>query len=331
MIIESRAYARAGLLGNPSDGYFGKTISITVRNFGAHVSLYQTPELKIESQSVDINTYRNIHDLVEHVHLTGYYGGERLIKAAIKVFCQYCEENGVKPSNKNFTIRYYSSIPRQVGLGGSSAIVTATFKALKQFYGVDIPKEILPTLILWAETKELGINAGLQDRVIQVYEGCVYMDFEEKFMKEKNHGRYEYIDPHKLPPLYIAYKTSLSKVSGKVLSDIRTRYEKGDLLVVETLQRIAHLAEIGKKAILDEDHKTLHSIMNENFDLRRKIMQISESNLEMINTARQCGASAKFAGSGGSIIGMYTDEEMLTRLIVELKKLDARVIKPYII
>ena len=27
MIIQTRAYARAGLIGNPSDGYFGKTIS----------------------------------------------------------------------------------------------------------------------------------------------------------------------------------------------------------------------------------------------------------------------------------------------------------------
>jgi len=33
LIIRKRAYARAGLIGNPSDGYHGKTISIIVRNF----------------------------------------------------------------------------------------------------------------------------------------------------------------------------------------------------------------------------------------------------------------------------------------------------------
>jgi glucuronokinase len=64
MIIETRAFARAGLLGNPSDGYFGKTISIIVRNFGAQVTLYQTPELVIEEQEVDVNKFRNIHQLV---------------------------------------------------------------------------------------------------------------------------------------------------------------------------------------------------------------------------------------------------------------------------
>lgn len=331
MIIESRAFARAGLLGNPSDGYFGKTISISVRNFGAHISLYQTPELKIEPQSDDLNIYRNIYDLVELVNLTGYYGGDRLIKAAIKLFCSYCETKKIKLSNKNFTIRYSSSIPRQVGLAGSSAIITATFRALTKFYNVDIPEEILPNLILATETEELGINAGLQDRVIQVYEGCVYMNFDKKIIEENKHGTYERIDTQLLPKLYIAYKISLGKVSGKVLSDIKTRFDEGDTIVIDTLAKIADLAEQGKDAILNKNHKKLHKIINENFDLRDQIMDINDSNLEMIRTARKCGASAKFAGSGGSIIGTYSDDEMLTRLIIELQKLNARVIKPYII
>ena len=31
LLIRKRAYARAGLIGNPSDGYNGKTISIIIR------------------------------------------------------------------------------------------------------------------------------------------------------------------------------------------------------------------------------------------------------------------------------------------------------------
>jgi glucuronokinase len=59
-------------------------------------------------------------------------------------------------------------------------------------------------------------------------------------------------------------------------------------------------------------------------------MNISESNMELVNTARDCGASAKFSGSGGAIIGMYEDDEMLQRLIINLQKINARVIKPII-
>jgi glucuronokinase len=331
MIIETRAYARAGLLGNPSDGYFGKTISIIIKNFGAHVTLYQSPELVIEEQEVDSNKYRNIHKLIETVRLTGYYGGTRLVKAAIKKFWEYCSENKIKIENKNFTIRYKTSIPRQVGLAGSSAIITATMRALCQFYNISIAIEQFPSIILSAEVDELGINAGLQDRVIQVYEGCVYMDFEKSHLLKNNYGIYEKIDTQLLPNLYLAYKTDLSKVSGKVLNNIKQRYDNGDKMVIETLAQIADCAENGKAAILKKDYESLHELVNLNFDLRCKIMNISESNMELVNTARSCGASAKFSGSGGAIIGMYRDDKTLQKLVVSLRKINARLIKPYFV
>lgn len=330
MIIDSRAYARAGLLGNPSDGYFGKTISLIIKNFGAHISLYESPELVIEVLEQDKNVFANIYDLADRIKLHGYYGGDRLIKAGIKSFYDFCNQNGIKLQNKNFSIRYNSSIPRQVGLAGSSAIITATIKALTKFFNVQIKKEILPSIILSAETKELGINAGLQDRVIQVYEGLVFMDFDKQHLDKRNHGKYEALPVENLPRIYLAYKDTLGKVSGVVLNDIYSRYKRGDKLVINTLNDIAECANEGKKAILEKDYAYLAELINRNFDLRAKIMNISAENLEMVEIARKCGASAKFAGSGGSIIGTYKDDEMLTKLIIELKKINVRVVKPFI-
>jgi glucuronokinase len=330
MIIESRAYARAGLLGNPSDGYFGKTISIIVRNFGAHVSLYETPEMCIEPLEQDRNIFRNIYHFLDSVQLTGYYGGDRLVKAAIKKFCEYCEQSGIRLHNRNFTIRYRSTIPRQIGLAGSSAIITATLRALMQFYQVQIPMEVQPGIVLAAEKEELGINAGLQDRVIQVYEGCVFMDFDRAYMEEHGFGRYERLDPTRLPNLYIAYRVDLGKVSGAVLNDIRTKYDQGDRMVTETLAEIAGLAERGRRALLKGDFTAIHRLMNRNFDLRSRIMRISDSNRELVERARASGASAKFTGSGGSIIGMYENEDVLKSLIIEMQRIKARVIKPFI-
>lgn len=331
MIIETRAFARAGLLGNPSDGYFGKTISICVRNFGAQVSLYHSPELCIEESAQGRNVFSSIYDLSDSIEAHGYYGADRLVKAAIKKFLAYCESNQIRLESKNFTIRFSSSIPRQVGLAGSSAIITATMHALMRFYNVKFPLEILPSLILSAEMEELGISAGLQDRVIQVYEGCVYMDFDQEFMNKHGHGVYNRINPALLPNLYIAYRTELSKVSGQVLNDIGVRYRQGDQAVISILNKIAGLAESGKQAIETGDVETLNILINENFNLREKIMNISTENKKMIETARNCGASAKFAGSGGSIIGIYNGNDMLNQLIVEMKNIKARVIKPYII
>ncbi|HEY3123672.1 MAG TPA: GHMP kinase, partial [Thermoanaerobaculia bacterium] len=177
-IIRTVAYARAALLGNPSDGYFGRTISMIVRNFSARVVVYEWPELEIILSQQDRCCFDRLGDLVADVRLNGYYGGLRLIKAAIKRFSDYCQDERVELPDRNFALRYETDIPRQVGLAGSSAIITAVFRALTQFYEVSIAREVLPNLILSVETKEVGIAAGLQDRVAQVYEGLVYMDFD---------------------------------------------------------------------------------------------------------------------------------------------------------
>jgi len=263
--------------------------------------------------------------------MLGYNGGIPLIKAGIKKFGDYCEENNIRLPNKNFTVRYRSSIPRQVGMSGSSAIIVALFRALMQFYKVDIAIEILPQLVMVTETEELGITAGLQDRVIQCYEGCVYMDFDKTMIQTQGHGRYERINPELLPKLYVAYNTNLSKVSGKVHNDVRTRYDRGEQDVIDVLGQIAQKAEDGRTALLEGRPDDLHALMNENFDLRCKIYNVPESNKKLINAARACGASAKFAGSGGTIIGIYKDDDMLNQLFVQLKKFNARVIRPFVV
>lgn len=55
--IQHKAYARVGLLGNPSDVYFGKTISFSLANFWASVTLEPSPHLIINPHP--------IHDLVQ--------------------------------------------------------------------------------------------------------------------------------------------------------------------------------------------------------------------------------------------------------------------------
>ena len=52
MIIETYSYPRAAVIGNPSDGYFGKTLAFVFSNFIANVQLYQTPELEIKTTKI---------------------------------------------------------------------------------------------------------------------------------------------------------------------------------------------------------------------------------------------------------------------------------------
>jgi len=203
-----------------------------------------------------------------------------------------------------------------VGLAGSSAIVTAAVKALMRFYGVgeaQIPKPILPNLILSVETEELGIAAGLQDRVIQVYGGMVFMDFARELMEGRGYGEYVPLDPGLLPGrLFLAY-TEHPSDSGVIHSDVRFRFRQGDPEVVGAMREFARFADEARDALAARDSRRLGELMNANFDLRRRIFgeaALGAQNLEMIGIARGLGLPSKFSGSGGAVIGLFhTDEE----------------------
>ncbi len=314
MIVRTRVHARAGMVGNPSDGYHGKTIAFTFSNFYSQVTLYESPELEIRPSSQDNAVFESLDDLVQSVRRTGYYGGFRLMKAAVKKFAEYCRAKGISLPQRNFTIRYETNIPRQVGLGGSSAIITAAMKALMGFFGVEILEHILPNVVLAAETEELGLTAGLQDRVVQSYDGLVYMDFDEKHMRENGYGRYERLDPDGLPPLYVAYHTALTGESSRAHITVKELYELGDPKVVNTMNEIASLADEARDMLADGRHQELSGILNKNFDLRTQVYAINKGNLDMVERARSVGASSKFCGSGGAVVGTYADEKMLAAL-----------------
>ncbi|MFN0087957.1 MAG: mevalonate kinase [Blastocatellia bacterium] len=329
-LFKTRAYARAGLIGNPSDGYHGKTISLIVRNFQAEVVIYEWPELEIIPTRQDHCRFESMEEFLHDTRLNGYYGGLRLVKAAIRKFAEHCQQAQIPLPAQNFSLRYASNIPRQVGLAGSSAIVTATMRALCRFYDVQIRREILPGLILSVERDELGIGAGLQDRVAQVYEALTYMDFDRDYMQEHGHGIYEPLDPALLPPVYIAYQTELAEPSEVFHNDIRKRYDSGEPLVVEAMATFADLARQARECLLRGDHQTLAGLMNRNFDTRRAIYTLNPKHIRMIELARELGASSKFAGSGGSVIGTYTDEAMFERLRRAFEAESCAVIKPIV-
>ncbi len=332
-IIRKRAYARAGLVGNPSDGYHGKTIAFTIRNFFAEVTLYDWPKVEIVWSNDDQSSFRSISELVEDVELHGYYGGVRLIKATIKRFYEYAKSKGFVLHERNFAIRYSTNIPRAVGMAGSSSIIVATLRALIEFYDVEIPMHVQPSLALSVETLELGIAAGLQDRVVQIYEGLMAMDFSQKTMTIEDGmecGVYERLDARKLPKVYVAYSTEVGEPTYVVHNPLRTRFRNGDQQVIQAMHTFAELTDQARVAIEQGDTQRLHDVINQNFNTRASICTISPSHCAMIQTARACGASAKFAGSGGAIVGTYSDAEMFAKLKTELAKINCQVVCPTI-
>jgi glucuronokinase len=141
---------------------------------------------------------------------------------------------------------------------------------------------------------------------------------------------YERLDPALLPPLYISYHNALSEPTETFHNDIRGRFDCGEELVVNAMQHFAGLTVQGRDALLAQDADKLSALINENFDTRRSIYKLPAWQVKMVETARACGASAKFAGSGGAIIGIYRDEAMFSQIRDRMAQIGSKIIKPIV-
>lgn len=333
MIITAYAYPRAALIGNPSDGYFGKTIAFVFNNYQASVQLYETPELCFIPSSRDYTTFDSLNDLDKKVCNYGYYGGIRLLKAAARKFYLYCNARGVKLPERNFTIRYESNIPNRLGLAGSSAIITAAMRAMFEYYELSISNAELANLVLLTERDELSIPAGLQDRVAQAYNTPVFMDFAREHMEKYGYGIYQPIDIPENLNFYVGFRTDLAEGSEILHSRLRDDYNAGKPDVLAAMKEWASLSDQMQQALKERDKAAVSRLIDRNFDLRCQVCSgsISDKNRRMVELARACGASAKFTGSGGAIIGTYENEAMFETLRSTLKEYDVDIIRPSIV
>jgi glucuronokinase len=156
------------------------------------------------------------------------------------------------------------------------------------------------------------------------------MDFSEDIMTRQGYGYYERLDAKLLPRLYVAYREDLGEPTEKFHSNIRSRFDEGEAQVTNAMRYWAGLTDRVKRCLAKGQTEKIGELLNANFDRRRQIYRLSEENLQMVERARRVGASAKFTGSGGAIVGTYKDEQMLNRLRKELQRLKVKVIKPRI-
>ena len=171
--------------------------------------------------------------------------GHDLVDATIARF----DRLGVARSVLRPSVGIECSIPRLVGLAGSSAIIIATLRALYDLHGVRAPAPSeLAELALAIEVEDLGIAAGLQDRVVQAFGGLVFMEFSGE------NPAYERLDRSLLGPLVLAWRPESAAHSGVVHGDLRARFERGDRVVRQSMTELARAARAARDGLLSGDH-----------------------------------------------------------------------------
>ena len=266
--ISSRVFSRVNLLGNPSDIYGGFGLGFPIQNWSAEVFL-----------DPDISTNKEIN----------------LLRAAREVFSK------IQPIKNDFGLRYYSDIPRQVGLAGSSALVMAALKVLGEAHNFKWTWKSLAEATLLAEREHLGIIAGPMDRWIQAKEEFLWMNFSGKKTK--------IIPIKKLPSLRILIHSNSRQSSGAIHAPIMERWKNGDPFVKKVMDSYRSVVEKGLASLLSGDMPSFAECIDLNFELRSSIFSISDGDRAVIDFCRRNGSAAKFCGSGGAIIALMKSKQ----------------------
>src|SRR4051794_29220344 len=205
------APARAALAGNPSDGYGGRVLAVALPDLGAEASVEPA-----------------VADDVDGA----------LARAALARFRARFPRH-----HEAVRVTWSTTVPREVGLAGSSAIVIAVLRALLEASGETLARAELARDALAAETEELGIAAGLQDRLVQAHGALLAMDFAV------GDAGLEVLDPALLPPLYVAWHPEAASPSGAIHAELRARERE----VRPVMDELAALAARARDALLAGD------------------------------------------------------------------------------
>jgi glucuronokinase len=278
--IVSTCAARAALAGNPSDGYGGAVVAVPIPDLTAIVTLDEAAAgFSIKSSDDELLT---------------------LVDATAGAFR---DRRGSLPS---LAASVSTSIPRSVGLAGSSAIIIALLRALAAWHNEKWEPVELAKMALAVERDRLGIEAGMQDRLVQAVGKPVAMTFDPV--------GFDILEVPDEFCLFVAWSTIEQVPSATVHRSLRRRYDGGDADVHEAMRELALQAARARRGIVDRDPALLADAMHRTMALRLQVVDITGEQRRLVEVGRGAGAAVNSAGSGGSVVGLARHADHLANV-----------------
>lgn len=279
--IVSTCAARAALAGNPSDGYGGAVVAVPIPDLTAIATLEESTEgFTIVAHDRELR---------------------RMLDATVAA---YRDEFFRLP---DATASVSTSIPRSVGLAGSSAIIIALLRALGAWDNYKWGPIELAQLALSVERDRLGVEAGLQDRLVQSVGRPAAMRFEPV--------GYDVLDIPDDFQLFVAWTNDDVEASTTIHRSLRRRYDAGDEQVRAVMEELAAQANRAKRGIVDGDASLLADAMHRTMALRLQIVELPDAQRQLVEVGRKAGAAVNSAGSGGSVVGLARHAEHLGQVV----------------
>ncbi len=306
-MIRASAPGRAGIIGNPTDGYGGSMIACSIKN-RAYVTIEESDQLILEnSLGREVLKWRN-----DFENKGDYFDVIRSVLRYFKLF------------DMKARITVSTTIPVQAGLAGSTALLSALISAIAAYAGLRYNRYHLAELNRTVELNYMKCHCGYQDAYMTTFGGLNYMDFRGKeHYRDLDSELYATVEPlagfvDHLP--FVIAHTGIKHHSGSFHKPLRERWLEGDEAVIKAYRDIARLAREGKKALLNGNWDELAYLMNENHRIQDSLTDSGAQNNHMIKVARENGAlAAKLAGAGGggTIIALSLEPERTIKALNE--------------
>ncbi len=300
----STAPGRAGIIGNPTDMYGGSVISCSTRERAA---------VLIEPADVLSFEVADCRRVIQPSDELKPEGGYFDVAMAVVDYLNL--------KNARFSLRWACDVPFRAGLSSSSALIVSILNAVLAYMGRSVHVYYRAEMARHIELHYL-VLCGYQDAYMCTIGGLNFMDFREKqFYRALADEPYATVEP--LAPFiedcpFILAHTGVKRNSAGVHQPIRERWLEGDREVVRSYLRIAHVARMGKRALLEADWRTLGELMAENHEIQRDLGGSGPENECLIQAALRGGAlGAKLAGAGagGTIVALAPEPEPVVRAL----------------
>ena len=282
--------ARVNLAGNPSDGYGGAVLSTVLPQLTASVKATVSHTLTVSGPE---RTWRSLADLRADAERYGHEGGDRLVTAALVTLDRLVPPHHRRPP---LHLEWSTTIPRSVGLGGSSALVIATMRAALGCWGLEVPAHELAEAALVAETEELGIPAGLADRVAQVWGTTVLTDLRGAAPTITR------VPVQGAPTVLLAWDGSSAAPSGRYHGELRARFAADEPGLTEAMAALAGLADDAARALAEGDRAGFAAAVDGSLRVRSALGSVPAAAMAPVEALRAAGSAVNFAGSGGALV-----------------------------
>jgi len=210
------------------------------------------------------------------------------------------------------------------GIGASAASCVAIARALSEHFNLDLSDDEINEAAYEGEKGYHGTPSGI-DNTASTFGGLIWFEKTNDKVMDKI--------TIQNPVEIVMGNTGKVANTTAAVNGVRQRKEQNPQKYDEIFDRAENIAYLAKDALIDEDHRELGKLMNENHKLLQQI-EVSSRELDfLVKLARDEGAlGAKLTGGGlgGNMVALTPGRDLQDRVATAIEKEGFQTLKTVI-